>query len=42
MLIKSFTLVGIKEGPVSAEDIYPIVVNVVIKAAPRRLISNIK
>lgn len=42
MLIKSYSLVGVNEGPVSAEDIYPIVINVVIKAAPRRLISNIK
>lgn len=42
MLIKSFSLVGSKEKPVTADDIYPIIVNVVIKAAPRRLVSNIK
>lgn len=42
VLIKSFSLVGSKEKPVTADDIYPIIVNVVIKAAPRRLVSNIK
>ena len=42
MLIKSYSLVGSSDSPVSAEDIYPIVVNVLIKAAPRRLVSNIK
>jgi hypothetical protein len=42
MLNRSLTLVDIKEGPVTAEDIFPVVVNVVIRAAPRRLVSNIQ
>ena len=40
--MKSYSLVGAKEKPVTPDDIYPIIVNVVIKAAPRRLVSNMK
>jgi len=42
MLMKSYALVGSNEKPVTGEDIFPIVVNVLIKAAPRRLVSNLK
>ena len=42
MISKSYSLVSPNDSPVSAEDIFPIMVYVLIKAAPRRLISNKK
>ena len=39
---KSYTLISPDDKPVTADDIYPIVGYVLIKAAPRRLVSNMK
>lgn len=42
IISKSYSLVSPDDRPVAADDIYPIVVYVLIKAAPRRLVSNMK
>ena len=39
---KSYALVSPEEKPVTPDDIYPIIVYVLIKAAPRRLNSNMQ
>ena len=42
LINQCYSLICSKDSPVTADDIYPIVVYVLIKAAPRRLISNLK
>lgn len=42
LIVECYSLICVKDAPVSAEDVYPIVIYVLIRAAPRRLISNIK
>lgn len=40
VIISSYRLINDSDQPASAEDIYPLVVYVLLKAAPKRMISN--
>ena len=40
IIVNSYHLINDSDDPASAEDIYPLVVYVLIKAAPKRMISN--
>lgn len=42
LINQCYSVICSNDSPVTADDIYPIVIYVLIKAAPRRLVSNIK